>query len=544
MLSPWLAAGIVDSAAAWGAYAPPAPWQFAMEFALLLGIGWAQWRFASGWLQSPYLAAAVVAMFGVLPHAPSGFFHVIPFLAGIFFAMIWMLRRLRSTNGWSIAGGTGAALVVVVGVHVLDHYSQRSQTTGQGQTSADQGSSALHESAGGPAIILISVDTLRADAAATMQSVKRLSMRGAVWPRAMSTSSWTLPALASLQTGLMPAAHGAGCLEDGHCQGLSGNVPTLAEELAGAGWQTAAIVANPWAGAGMGFARGFDEFVDPGQPGRRLILAGPQSGPHGQDDARTVDAAIEWLADAPANGFYLWVHLMGPHMPYLHSPIDKMRRLDPVTLRSSYPSSEAQRKEIRDAYAGEVAYTDGQVSRLLDAMSERGLLETAVVVFTSDHGEEFWDHGEVEHGHSHHGEITDVPLVLLAPGVAAGERPGVASLIDVAPTLKSIAGLPSNGVDLRQGVSANRIATAWGGIILRLDCSARDAVARLLDPDCSEDVASMRLFDLSKDPGERLPAVPSESHPLVDVARGIGAPERQDAVPVASDRLRALGYLP
>lgn len=393
-------------------------------------------------------------------------------------------------------------------------------------------------------MVVISVDTLRSDAASTMSSVRRLSARGAYWPRAMSTSSWTLPALASLQTGRVPAEHGAACLEDGHCQGLSDSVPTLAEQLRVRGWKTAAVVANPWAGAAMGFDRGFDHFIDSGEPGRRLLVGGAPRGAHGQDDARTVDAALEWLHrnndDEP---IYLWVHLMGPHMPYLHSPVEKMRRLDPVTLRSSYPSSESQKQEIRDAYANEVAYTDVQVMRLLDALEARGVLEHGVVVFTADHGEEFWDHGDVEHGHSHHGEVIDVPLVLVALGLAPGIRSDVASLVDVAPTLRALSGLGGEGVDLLKGIPPGRIATAWGGLILRLDCSARHSTARLLVQDCATTMTSMRLYDLLQDPLELSPARPEPGDPLLRSTGRIRPPPRSDASTVSSDRLRALGYL-
>jgi len=543
VLLPWLVAGVADTLAVCVAYVRPAPWQFALELGMLAGMGWAQWAFGRAWMRDPLLAAAVLSVFGALPHAPPGAGHSIPFLAGIVIPVVLLLRWAHAKIDVPISAGVVAAVAVVLGVHLLDHWSQASVTTGGVQGRSDARPATSGNTSDGPPIIVISVDTLRADAASTMNSVARLSARGAVWPRAMSTSSWTLPALASLQTGLMPSEHGAGCLEDGHCQGLADSVPTLAEELHSRGWQTAAVVANPWAGAGMGFARGFASFVDPGEPGMRLIIGGAPVGLHGQDDQRTVDAAINWLDGAPSRGFYLWVHLMGPHMPYLHSPLEKMRRLDPVTLRSSYPSSEKQRQEIRDAYAAEVAYTDAQVMRLLDAISAKGVLESGVLVFTSDHGEEFWDHGGVEHGHSHHGEIADVPLVLLAPGVPAGDRPGVASLLDVAPTIRAIAGFPAGGIDLRAGIPPDRMATAWGGIILRLDCSARDATARLIDRDCSQDVSAMRLFDVARDPGEGVPATPAENHPLVNTARGIIPPDRRDGVSVASDRLRALGYL-
>jgi arylsulfatase A-like enzyme len=376
-----------------------------------------------------------------------------------------------------------------------------------------------------------------------MASVGRLAQRGAVWPRAMSTSSWTLPALASLQTGLMPAAHGAGCLEEGHCQGLSPEVRPLAEELGAAGWVTAAVVSNPWVGAGTGFDRGFDYFFDSGRILNRLVIGGAPRGLHRQDDARTVDEALAWLEGAPRRGFYLWVHLLGPHMPYHHSPNPSMQTIDPVALRSAYPPSETQKRIVRDAYAGEVAYSDRQVMRLLDALEARGVLDDGVVVLTADHGEELWDHGGIEHGHSHHGEVVDVSLVLVAPGVVPGERPGVASLLDVAPTLRAIAGLPPRGLDLRAGVPAARTATAWGGLILHLDCSARAAGRRVIARDCSHDADKVRVYDLARDPLELAPMPWEPDDPLVQSAWAVQAPGRGAASNLPVDRLRALGYL-
>jgi hypothetical protein len=543
VLLPWLTVAVVDSAVVRTAYVQPAAWQFGLELALLTGLAWAQWTFARSWVRSPLLAALVAALFGALPHAPGGAAKAVPFIAGIVVPGIvllsWLSRRVRIPT----LAGVVAAAAVVLAAHRADHEAQSSVTTSSGASTAPAASAPTGAASGAPPIVILSIDTLRADSAETMPFIQRLAARGAYWPRAMSTSSWTLPALASLQTGVMPAVHGAACLEDSHCQGLFESVPTLAEELRGAGWRTAAVVANPWAGAGMGFDRGFDQFLDPGQPGKRLLIGGSPKGPHGQDDARTIDEAISWLQSAPARGFYLWVHLMGPHMPYTHSASEKMRWLDPVKLRSSYPSSDAQKKEIRDAYDAEVRYTDEQVTRFLDALEARGILDEGTFVVTADHGEEFWDHGGVEHGHSHHGEVVDVPLLLVTPGVGSGRRPGTASLVDVAPTIRSIAGLEPAGLDLRKGIAADRVATAWGGIILRHDCSARDATQRLIVRDCSREKAAMRLFDLVRDPGELHPTQTPEMGTLVDAVRGIEAPAKSDSVPLGSDRLRALGYL-
>jgi arylsulfatase A-like enzyme len=545
VLLPWLAVGVVDVTIVRTAYVQPAAWQFALEIVLLVGLGWAQWTFARTWLRSSLLAAIVAIFFGALPHTPDGIVTTIPFLAGVALPCVLLLRG--SASVWQVPAIVGALVagVVVLGVHWMDRKSQSSVTTGgSSEQYAAVPLAGRSVTSDAPPIIVLSIDTLRADSAESMQSVRRLAALGTYWPRAMSTSSWTLPALASLQTGVMPAEHGAACLEDSHCQGMSGSKRTIAEELRAAGWTTAAVVANPWAGTGMGFDRGFEQFVDPGQPGKRLLIGGAPTGPHGQDDARTIDEAIAWLKEAPDRGFYLWVHLMGPHMPYAHSPSEKMRRLDPVTLRSSYPSSAAQKKEIRDAYDAEVRYTDLHVMRLLDAIEARGILDHGTLVVTADHGEEFWEHGGVEHGHSHEGEVTDVPILLVTPGAQVGRQPGIASLIDVAPTLRSIAQLTaSTGIDLRKGVSPDRIATAWGGIILRHDCSARDATRRLIAQDCSRELGAMRFYDTGRDPSELQPLRPSEDMALVSAVRAIEPPAKSEALPLGSDRLRALGYL-
>ncbi len=542
VLLPWLAVAFVDCAVVSTAFVQPAPRQFALEIALLIGMAWGQWTFGRGWLRSPLLAAIVAGVFGVLPHAPAGAPHAGPFVAGIVLPAVLFLRWSRAKLRVPVFAAVLASIAVVLAIHWIDLRAQ-SSSTWEGHRARVPPSAVQAAAPSGPPIVVISIDTLRADSAQSMESIRRLAARGALWPRAMSTSSWTLPALASLQTGLMPAEHGAACLEDGHCQGLAETIHTLAEDLRAAGRRTAAVVANPWAGAGMGFDRGFDEFVDPGQPGKRLLFGGAPEGPHGQDDARTVDAALDWLQDAPAEGYYLWVHLMGPHMPYTHSTSEKMRRLDVVTLRSSYPSSASQKKEIRDSYDAEVRYTDAQVLRLLDALESRGVLATGTLVLTADHGEEFWDHGGIEHGHSHHAEITDIPLLLVSPGVSSGPRDGVASLVDVAPTLRAIAGSASGTTDLRRGVATDRISTAWGGLILRLDCSARMTSARLIAQDCSPELSAMQLYDLGADPLEQSPSHPSEDNPLVAAVRRIVPPAPSGRGEVASDRLRALGYL-
>jgi hypothetical protein len=548
-LVPWVGAGLLDAYLALGSWPRPTAAQFALELIFLAAAGRSQWRLARGWFRSTLVPAGVLLVFAMLLYAPEPYYQLVPFTLGLVGGVFWLIRAIESRWRVPVVVGTVAAFAAVLGARWID-------VALLGRPDGSEAPSVLRDAmwpftrpappasiVDAPPMVVVSIDTLRADAAEGMASFQRLAARGALWRRAMSTSSWTMPALGTLQTGLMPSAHGATCLEDGHCQGLSPDVPTLAEELAAAGWVTAAVVSNPWVGTGTAFNRGFATFLDSGHAMSRLLVAGPPWGPHRQDDMRAVDAALGWLEHAPARGFYLWVHLMGEHMPYEHSSLPDMQALDPVRLRSGYPPSDAEKKRVRDAYQGEVAYTDRQVMRLLDALDARGILDHGVVVLTADHGEELWDHGGIEHGHSHHGEVVDVALALVAPGVAPGERSGVASLLDVAPTLRAIAGLPPHGLDLRAGVPAGRVATAWGGLILHLDCSARDEQRRVIARDCSHDPYQVHVYDLVHDPRELTPIPWTPDDPLVQAAWRLGPPPRRAAATLPVERLRALGYM-
>jgi arylsulfatase A-like enzyme len=115
---------------------------------------------------------------------------------------------------------------------------------------------------------------------------------------------------------------------------------------------------------------------------------------------------------------------------------------------------------VHAGYAAEVAYVDRHLGRLLDALEAKGVLDSGIVVFTSDHGEEFWEHGGLEHGHSHHAEVLDVPLLLVAPGLAPGPRGGVASLVDVVPTIRAALGDAPDGSE-SDGARMRPFFRAW-----------------------------------------------------------------------------------
>jgi len=261
-------------------------------------------------------------------------------------------------------------------------------------------------------VVLVTIDTLRADhvgaygaSPGSTPTLDALASEGLRFESAISPVPLTRPAHASLLTGLYPPEHG---IRDNLPAKLDPSIPTLATRLKAAGYHTAAFVGSFLLGRGSGFEAGFDLFGDGSVGG-----AGDRIGSKAERRAEEVAAeALEYLSTARAP-FFLWVHFYDPHAPY-----------DPPGAFSG------------KGYAGEIAYTDSQVGRLIGALRTRGLLDSTIVVVTADHGEGLGDHGEDEHGVLVYEETLLVPLIVRGPRIAAGrvEREPV-SLVDVAPFL-------------------------------------------------------------------------------------------------------------
>lgn len=387
-----------------------------------------------------------------------------------------------------------------------------------------------------PPMVIISVDTLRADAAASMGTAQSLAARGAHWPAAMATSSWTVPSLASLWTGAPPAAHGAGAEAGGRRVFTRRDplVPHLATELAEAGYTTAAFVTNPLVTAELGLADGFQVWRHAtATPPHPLPLTARFREGAPEDADRVVGRARRWLQTAPERGFLLWVHLFDPHIPYTHAA-------DPwISRRAREPGApEALRSATRAAYADEVAAADRALLLLLEDLDTRGFWSAGgVLVFTSDHGEEFWEHGGFEHGHSHHQEVTGIPLLLAGAGVTPGERSAPAGLADIAPTLRRVAGLPASGVDLRIHDPSDRVVAATGNLHGPHMQSARSRSWRVIDT-----IDGIAGYDLREDPQELRP-LPVDPGDPVAAAAAAATPPAGPAAEVETAQLRTLGYV-
>jgi arylsulfatase A-like enzyme len=272
-------------------------------------------------------------------------------------------------------------------------------------------------------VVVITIDTLRADrigaygyAAARTPVLDALAAGGARFDRAYAPAPITLPSHASLLTGRYPPGHGA--RHNG--VRMKADVPVLAELFRRAGFRTGAFVGAFPLDRRFGLERGFDAYGDR-MPRVSGVAANERPG------SMVVDEAAEWLKRTENAPFFLWVHLFEPHAPY-GRPGDGR----PVSAR----------------YDDEIAEADRQTGRLLEAVRARG---EALVVVAGDHGEAFGEHGEIAHSLFLYDTTLRVPLLFNGPGVGAQVSPSPVSLIDVAPTIVRLMGLPaldSDGVDL------------------------------------------------------------------------------------------------
>jgi arylsulfatase A-like enzyme len=381
-----------------------------------------------------------------------------------------------------------------------------------------------------PSIVLIIVDTLRADHLGvygydrpTSPGIDAWAKSGRIYENAMATSSWTLPSMASLLTGLLPSRHRAGQvpLVDGKKPGmvkdpkdLRGMVPdvaTLAERLAPLGYRSGAFVTNSFLGSDFGVARGFEHYDHQNAWAERARRAN-----------ETIDRALEWAQEDPDSPMLLMLHLFDPHLGYdapepirgrFTRPLEGGRYDLPFLGEHGLSFGlveleDRDREFILAAYDEEISWVDSEVERLRRELARTGVLEDAIVLLTSDHGEEFFEHQGFEHGHSNWQPVIHVPLILWGRGVLPGRVDSMVSLIDVVPTLLDAIGVAADE-DL-PGRSLWPNATTGEAITpapLYVEANVYGPRQRsIIDwPEKLTTIVELDitlLFDLEKDPGE------------------------------------------
>lgn len=288
-----------------------------------------------------------------------------------------------------------------------------------------------------PRVILITVDTLRADVLSSYHpqgvptpSVDRLAEDGVLFNHVMAVAPWTLPSVASLLTGVAPNVHGA----VGRESVVPNNLPTLAEYMRDAGYLTAGFGSNPYLRPRSGLSRGFLQYdFFPKEEAKSLlskIRRWRSPTPSDPSTAELTDMAVQWIQANHEKDFFLWIHYLDPHTPYA-PPQEFLPQVQPLPrigtsfgmvseiLGGTFVPSLAERAWIKELYRGEVHYIDKSLGRLVDTLKRLNLYRDSLIVFTSDHGEEFWEHGSSGHGHTLYDEVLQVPLIFKLPQSAS-----------------------------------------------------------------------------------------------------------------------------
>jgi arylsulfatase A-like enzyme len=318
-------------------------------------------------------------------------------------------------------------------------------------------------------VLVYLVDTVRADKLRPWNPQTRVQTPGldrwtrsaAVFERGYTQENWTKPSVATLLSGLLPWQHTATSGE----AVLPRSVEMLSENLKDAGFHTGAFVCNGYVSDKFGFQQGWSTWRNYIREGRRTA-------------ASFVAAdVLEWLDGRPTDKpFFLYVHTIDPHVPYIppeevlalydsepyHGPVDftQDRELLEKIKIGRIRLDERDKRRLEALYDGEITYHDTHFAAMLDGLERRGLADDTVVAFVADHGEEFFDHDSVGHGHSLFEELLHVPFVMRVPGIDEPVRvTEPAGLVDVMPTV-----LDALGREIPEGLAGRSLLPLLRGI--------------------------------------------------------------------------------
>ena len=293
------------------------------------------------------------------------------------------------------------------------------------------------DSARGSNVILITLDALRAGnlgsygySRDTSPNIDKIASEGVVFTNAFSQASWTIPSLASLLTSMYPGQHGAHHSVKG-ASGLSENVPLVTDILKEAGYETAAFLSSAYPLLELGFNRSFDLYGDNAEANTRKIR--------------------RWMRERRHGKFFVWLHYFKPHIPYYPSD-----RADGLFMKESVKEHRHvawywKEDECRDKYVNTpeqarmrmgfydecIRDSDDHVGEIMDELEQLDLVGKTLVIVSSDHGEEFFEHGGCDHGQTLYDEVIHVPLIMRHPAVIekGAVREAQVRVVDIAPTI-------------------------------------------------------------------------------------------------------------
>jgi arylsulfatase A-like enzyme len=436
------------------------------------------------------------------------------------------------------------SLVLLLSLHAHFHGDRSRQTTED--TTAVPGE-------GNHNVVFILLDALCADhlgcygySKMTSPAIDSLASQGFLFERAIAQSSRTKESTASLFTSTLPSTHNVRSLGSG----LPIDLPTFFEDFKHAGYRTAIFSTNPHVSASYGFDRGVDAFFGPSSrtidktvlhhflkyfanesvlckklyglisPWER-VFSDDRTVLSSFDPPYVTDCAIEWIgghSDAP---FIIYIHYEGGHTPYI-APHEDVHSLYPDFEGELIPDHPlchdmflpfsrgvevpaAERQALLVGYDAKIHYHDRHLGRLFHELREMELDERTVILVTSDHGEEFYEHGGWGHGHSLYDELTHVPLIISFPPVNRGEGSRIGSVvrhIDLLPTMLALCNISCNSVrnEMLEGVDLAPL----------LKGDARNGVDRM----------SWAISEISHG-GHGAASIRTASHALIDAKKGL-----------------------
>lgn len=501
--------------------------------------------------------------------------------AAVYFGLSFALRALSSRRAgafllraWGSPALVAVVVALVVGVATALPPAQAS----------DASRGAAPDSA--PNVLVIVVDTLRADhlpaygyEGGRTPNLDRFAEDAVRYEQAFANASWTRPSFASILTGRYASSHGV----MGKPDSLPDDAVTLPEALREGGYETAGFVTNFNVGPYFNFQQGFDEyaFLEPefvlgaDDSAAKLLLVqtmrqviervraarGAVEPGTAYQDAETVNRhLVSWLErDERERPFFLFVGYMDPHDPYFPHPYDGTGYARAAHQRPD--PSEAPR--LRELYDGEITYWDEHFGRLMDELRRRGLYDDMMIVVTSDHGEEFAEHGGFWHGTTLYDEQLHVPLFVKYP---RGERGGTREArwvqsVDIMPSVLAAAGLSAvpgvQGHVFEQSAAVVFAEESHEGNVLTSVRERRESGAFKIitaNEGNPRGLAPVELYAVDDDPGEQANVADARADELrgvtvtLEEARRLAAEGRLESGSVDMDedtrrQLCALGYI-
>lgn len=420
-------------------------------------------------------------------------------------------------------------------------------------------------------LILVSIDTLRADhlgcygyAKPTSPAIDAFSAKGVLFNNVSATSPWTLPSHSSLLTGLYPRHNNIIANPNNPVPSLPPNSITLAAILKKQGLQTAAFVNSTLINKNRGFDQGFCDFKYFQEDESQIF------------PSYVIDEGIKWLSKHGEKPFFLFLHSYDVHSDYRSLPRYEKQfvstyngKIDGSTKqlidfgKGRININSKDLKHLISLYDAGVRQFDDEMSKLFNFLEQKRLLDSTLVIITSDHGEEFLEHGNVLHGKSHFQESIHIPLVIRGPGIPVKRINTIASLVDIMPTILSQFGFPTlstlDGIDLsRQWKNSPDESIKrsiyiesehdWQNSKYNTTFAIRDQRYKLF---FNVITGKVELFDLLHDQGEKTNIASMHKHRVSSMLEDLknfiksqkSGPQASELSEKEIEKLQSLGYL-